>query len=101
MTSKTTKTGTRRRRYSPEFKAEAVKLVLDENLTQAQVCRDLGLPDSVLGRWVSAARVLPESGSLTDAERVELVALRREVRVLRKERDILKKAAAFFAKETL
>jgi transposase len=101
MASKATKTKSRRRSYTPEFKAEAVRLVLDGSLKQAQVSRDLDIPESVLGRWVQAARAKPDGGSLSDAERLELAELRREVRVLRRERDILKKAAAFFAKETL
>jgi len=101
MASKTTKRGGKRRRFTAEFKAEAVKLVLEENLTQAQVSRDLGVAGSVLGRWVNAARARSEPSALSDSERAELAELRREVRVLRRERDILKKAAAFFAKETL
>ena len=90
-----------RRKYTPEFKAEAVKLVLEAGLTQAQASRDLGVAESVLGRWLRAARVAAHPAALSEAERAELARLRKEVNVLRKERDILKKAAAFFAREIL
>jgi len=91
----------KRRRYTPEFKAEAVKLVLEAGLTQAQASRDLGVAESVLGRWLRVARVAAEPAVLSEAERSELKRLRKENAILRKERDILKKAAAFFARETL
>lgn len=90
-----------RRRFTPEFKAEAVKLVLDEGLTQAQAARDLGVAESVLGRWIQAAREAQRPGALSADERAELKRLKQEVALLRKEREILKKAAAFFAKENL
>ncbi len=92
---------TSRRKYTREFKAEAVKLVLEEGVTQAQASRDLGVSESVLGRWVKVAREKAAPGALRDAEHAELKRLRRENSILRKERDILKKAAAFFAKEFL
>lgn len=90
-----------RRTYTPEFKAEAIKLVLEGGLSRAQAARDLGVAESVLGRWVQKAREAQAGDALTTAERAELKRLRKEVGVLRKERDILKKAAAFFAKEAL
>ena len=92
-----------RRQFTDEFKAGAVKLVLDEGKSAAQVARDLDLGPTVLGRWLEQARVdrgQGKPGELTTQERQELGALRREVRTLRMEREILKKAAAFFAKET-
>jgi len=92
----------KRRRFSDEFKAEAVALVLDQDMTAAQVARDLDLTESTLGRWVHQARIDRGEGEpdqLTTCEREELSRLRRENRVLREERAILKKAAAFFAKE--
>lgn len=101
MARRTSSSGTSRRRYTPEFKAEAVKLVLEKGLSQAEAARDLGVAESVLGRWVQVAREADGPGALSAQERDELARLRREVSVLRKERDILKKAAAFFAKETL
>jgi transposase len=92
-----------RRKFSEEFKAGAVRLVLDEGKSQSQVARDLGLFESMVGRWVKQAKVdrgKGPSGALTTTEKDELARLRKEVRVLKMERDILKKAAAFFAKES-
>ena len=91
-----------RRQFTDEFKAGAVRLVLDEGKTVAQVARDLDLTASALGQWVERARADRDGGKsgLTTEERSELATLRKEVRQLRIERDILKKAAAFFAKET-
>ena len=91
----------KRRRYTAEFKAEAVRLVNEENLSHSQVGTDLGIHPSLVGRWVLAAEQRSAPGALSDDERQELARLRRENRTLRKERDILKKAAAFFASETL
>ncbi len=92
----------KRRSYTPEFKAEAVKLVLTKGLTRAQAGRDLGVSESLMGRWVQQAEeALEPQDGLSAQEREELKRLRRENSVLRMEREILKKAAAFFAKETL
>ncbi len=91
----------KRRQYTREFKAEAAKLVLEQGLTRAQAARDLGVPESVLGRWVHLAERDAQPGALTTDERDELKRLRKQVKVLRTEREILKKAAAFFAKESL
>lgn len=90
-----------RKQYTPEFKAEAAKLVLEQGLSRAQAARDLGVAESVLGRWVQLAERDQQPGALTADEREELRQLRKQVRVLRTEREILKKAAAFFAKESL
>jgi transposase len=89
-----------RRRFSDEFKAEAVRLVLGEGKSIAAVAKDLDLVPSALNGWVAQARADRTHGrtGLTTAEREELARLRKENRVLREERDILKKAAAFFAK---
>ena len=91
-----------RRSFTDEFKAGAVRLVLDEGKTPAQVARDLDLNASVLSTWVNHARADRTKGKtgLTTAEREELARLRKENRVLKTERDLLKKWAAFFAKET-
>ncbi len=89
----------KRRKYSAEFKAEAVKLVVEQGLSATQAARDLGIPQSVLSRWVARERRDAEPGAITAAERDELRRLRRENDILRQERDILKNAAAFFAKE--
>lgn len=91
-----------RRRFTDEFKAGAVRLVLDEGKTVAQVARDLDLTASGLAGWVNQARADRTHGKtgLTSTEREELARLRKECRSLRMERDLLKKAAAFFAKES-
>ena len=92
-----------RRVFTEEFRAGAVRLVLDEGRTIGSVARDLDLTPSALRTWVERARAdrtKGKSGGLTTAEREELSRLRKENRVLRLERDILKKAAAFFAKES-
>ena len=91
-----------RRNFSDEFKAGAVSLVLDKGKTPAQVAKDLDLTPSSLSKWVEQARAdqgKSSRGSLTTEEKEELSRLRKEVRELRLEREILKKAAAFFAKE--
>ena len=90
----------KRREFTPEFKAEAVKLVGEQGLTRAQVARDLGVSESMVGRWVKQAEKASRPGALTTEEQSELKRLRRENKVLRMEREILKKAAAFFAKES-
>ena len=92
----------KRRNFTPEFKAGAVRLVLDEHQSISQVCRDLDLATSVLCGWVERARADRSNGAtgLTTQEREELRELRKRVRVLEEERTILKKAAAFFAKES-
>jgi transposase len=92
----------RRRSFSDEFKAGAVRLVLDEGKAVSQVGRDLDVAQSVIGNWVKQARADRSNGKtgLTTEERAELARLRKEVRELRLQRDILKKAAAFFAKES-
>ncbi len=89
----------KRRKYTPEFRAEAVALVEQEGVTQSQVACDLGISQSLLSKWVQNAKLASLPGALTAAEREEMRQLRREVSILRQERDILKKAAAFFAKE--
>src|SRR3954465_11835417 len=91
-----------RRSFTDEFKTGAVRLVLDEGKTIAQVARDLDLTPSALGGWVEQARADRSKGKtgLTSEERAELVRLRKQVRVLEMERALLKKAAAFFAKES-
>jgi len=91
---------TKRQRYTAEFRAEAVRLVLEHGLSRTQVGRDLGVAGSMVARWVQAAEAQALPGALSSTEREELGRLRRENKVLRTEREILKKAAAFFAKES-
>src|SRR4030081_3892579 len=89
-----------RRRFSEEFMAGAVRLVLDEGKTIGAVARELDLTPSSLANWVRHAQADRTTGrtGLTTEERAELAVLRKDNRELRMERDILKKAAAFFAK---
>ena len=90
----------RRRNFSEEFKAEAVRLSRDSGLSVAQVARDLGIGKSTLTSW----RRCFADKDITDTSIVdpvkELGRLRRENEILRAERDLLKKATAFFAAET-
>ena len=91
-----------RRQFTDEFKASAVRLVLDEGKTVGAAARDLDLTETALREWVKRARADRTHGrtGLTTAEREELARLRKENRILQEERDILKKAAAFFAKQS-
>ena len=89
----------KRRRYSAEFKAEAVRLVMDTDESLGRIARDLGVSEPSLRAWVEAARPQPKK-PLSDDERTELVRLRRDLRRVEMERDILKKATAFFARQS-
>ncbi len=87
--------------YAPEFRAEAVRLVREQGRKIRAVSRELGMSDEALRLWVRQAEV--EDGrreGMTEAEKEELRRLRRELRIAQEEREILKKAAAFFAKES-
>lgn len=93
----------KRRSFTPEFKADAVKLVQTSGRSVPDVARELDLTETALREWVKRAAIDAgngPAGALTTAEREELVALRRETKRLRMERDILKAAATFFAKES-
>jgi transposase-like protein len=92
-----------RRSFTPEFKAETVKLVLVEKKSIPQVARDLDLTESAVRQWVKRAEIdsgKGPAGALTAAEREELSQLRKDNRELRMERELLVKWAAFFAKES-
>jgi transposase len=94
-------TARRRRSFTPEFKAQTVDLLRTSGKSVGEVCRDLDLTETVVRRWLAQADIdAGRRDGLTTAEREELSRLRRENRVLREEREILRKAAAFFAKET-
>ena len=82
-----------RRQFTAEFKADAVRLATTNQTSIAQTARDLGIGDTLLRVWIAAARA-PEK-TLTPDERTELATLRREVRRLKEEREILKKAAVY------
>jgi len=91
--------------YSIEFRAEAVKLVLEQGLSQGEAASRLGIPKGTLANWVVAARSggeKPAPGARTVVElEAENARLRRELAEARMERDIVKKAAAYFARESL
>ena len=90
-----------RRSFTPEFKAHTVELVRTSGKSVGEICRDLDLTETAVRRWVAQTDIdAGRRDGLTTAEREELSRLRRENRVLREEREILRKAAAFFAKET-
>lgn len=91
-----------RRAFTPEFKAEAVRLCKVGDRTVRDVAKDLDLTETALRDWVKRAAIDAGEGppgALTSDERAELTQLRRENKRLQMEREILKKAAAFFAKE--
>ena len=92
-----------RRSYTETFKEEAVRLVRESGHPVAQVARDLGIADHLLYRWRAEQQQAEERGQTRQslrAEQAELIKLRRENAVLKQERDFLKRAAAFFAKES-
>jgi transposase-like protein len=94
--------GRKRRTFNAEFRAEAVRLCNVGDRTVRQVARDLDLTETSLRAWVKRATIdaAPQpTGALTTAEREELTRLRKQVKRLEMEREILKKATAFFAKE--
>jgi transposase len=89
-----------KRRYSAEFRTEAVRLVKTSGKTVTQVAKDLGVPETSLYGWLRAAEHAEQKDALTESEREELKRLRRDNERLQMEREFLKKAAAFFAKES-
>jgi transposase len=91
------------RSFTPEYKAEVVGLVRDGGKAISALARDLGLTESAVRKWVALSDADGGRGDgkvLSTAEREELTQLRRENRQLRMEREILKKATAFFARES-
>ena len=93
------------RTYSPELKQEAVKMVFEQGLTHKEVGKRLSIPSGTIGNWITAVRVgrVPaKPGDLSVAElSAENTRLRKELAEARMEKEILKKAAAYFAKESL
>ena len=93
--------GRRRRSFTREYKAEVVELCRTSGWSITAVARDLGLTETAVRRWVAQAEAdAGRRDGLTAAEREELSRLRKENRVLREERDVLKRATVFFALET-
>lgn len=93
----------KRRKFTAEYKAEVVKLVRESGKTIGQIARELDLTETAVRAWVERATIDEKKdpeGPLTTEERAELARLRREVKRLEMEREILKKATAFFAKES-
>ncbi len=93
----------KRRSFTDEYKAEVVKLIAEHGRPVRQVCQELDLTETAVRRWVQRAEIdsgCGPQGALTTAEREEFRRLRRELKEVRMERDLLKKATAFFAKES-
>ena len=93
-----------RKKYSKEFKLDAVSLVIDQNYTRVEASKNLGINANMLGRWVKEAdtdngHAFRGNGKLTP-EQEEIRTLKSQVKRLQMERDILKKATVFFAAET-
>lgn len=91
-----------RRQFTPEYKAQVLRVCRDSGKSPEAVARDLGLTPTAVRRWYDQARIDRGGGGngrLTTEERAELAQLRKEVRVLRQEREILKQATTLFAKE--
>ena len=95
----------RRRTFSREFKLEAVKLVVERGVSVAQAAKDLDVHENVLRKWVRELRQEPQEAfpgnGKQKAQDAEIARLHKEVAKLKMERDILKKAAAYFAKESI
>jgi transposase len=95
----------KRRQFSREFKTEAVRLIRERGVSVAQAARDLDLHENVLRKWVQAVgedsqQAFPGHGQMKP-EQAEIARLKKEVAKLKMERDILKKAAAYFARESM
>jgi transposase len=93
----------KRRKFTDEFKRETVRLIRDAGKSIAEVCRDLDLTESAVRKWLKQSEIdggKGAPGALTTEEREELQRLRRQCKLLEMEREILKKATAFFAKES-
>lgn len=89
------------RRYTREFKLEAIKLVTKQGYTQSEAAKSLGISSKNLSRWIQESeKITSKTKSKATAEQEELQQLRKEVKRLKQEREILKKAAAFFANES-
>jgi transposase len=92
-----------RRRFDPEFRAGAVRIVQETKKPVAQVARDLGINEGTLANWVNKdiERRLPSNGGVSESEREELLRLRRENAELAMERDVLKRSVVLWVKEAM
>ena len=100
MTEKPSAPARRRDRYPKEFRRHAATLVIDQHRTVSDVARELGVVEQTLGNWVRQERIdRGERNGLTSEEREEMAKLRREVKRLTMERDLLKRSVAFWVKE--
>jgi len=95
---------TTKKKYSKEFKLDAISLVLEQGYSRAEAARSLGINANMMGRWIKEqatddGQAFRGNGKLT-SEQAEIRRLREENRRLKMEKDILKKATVFFAKET-
>lgn len=90
-----------RRKHTNEFKLEAVKMAQQGDVAISKIARDLGINDGLLHKWIKQFGKKTDGSQVTPSEHDELIRLRRENKILKEERDILKKAAAYFAKEQL
>ena len=89
----------KRSKYTKEFKEQTVKLVTEQGLSVAQAANDMGVGLSSLGKWIELfKRAKPDANALTETQIDELKRLRREIQLLKMERDLLKKTAVYFAK---
>ena len=90
-----------RREFTPEFKDEAVKLVINTGRPVSTVARELGVKEATLGRWVNLFKASQDAGEggVTETEKAELLRLRKENADLKLDRAFLKKASLFFAQE--
>jgi transposase len=93
------------RKYSRELKEEAVKMVIEQGLKQPEVSRRLSIPQGTIGNWIAKAKADPEITNREGRSNIELAdenkQLRKELAKAKMERDILKKATAYFAKESV
>lgn len=88
-----------KRTYTNEFKIEAIRLLERSDATVVQIAKDLGVSDSALHSWRKKFGKKSDNSQITPADQEEVIRLRRENKILKEEREILKKAAAYFARE--
>jgi transposase len=90
-----------RRRFDPDFREGAVRIVLDTGRPIAEVARELGVHEGTLGNWVNQRRSKPADGAVSEDERAELVRLRKENAELRMQRDVLKRSVVLWVDEAM